>query len=317
MAAVLLTILKVIGIVLASVVGLALLIIAIVLFVPIRYRISADRSDPDKDPTLNIRISFLLHLLTAGFVYDNGTDKFAKVLWIKIWPKEEKEAESDTPEDSPTIEGLYEHLATEGDGTQAAEDTESVNEASSADDTAQSEPEEPYTIDWNDPEEPSDDDKDDEETDSLWSKIEAFIDRIIEKKKSYEKKYKKLRREIRFWDKMRLDRRNRDAVELIKVNLVKLLKKIAPRSVKGFVHFGFEDPATTGRVLAYVAMIYPVLPQKLIIDPGFEDTDTLIYGKADIKGRLPLIVPGIAFCRIYFNDDCRRMWRIYKRHKDK
>ena len=111
------------------------------------------------------------------------------------------------------------------------------------------------------------------------------------------------------------DKRNKDAFALIKKEIIRLLKKIAPKKIKGFVHFGFDDPATTGSILMYLAMIYPVLPKKLKIDPSFEDTD--IYGAIDVKGRLSLIVPAVSFLKVFFNKDCRRMYRLYKRHSSK
>jgi hypothetical protein len=114
---------------------------------------------------------------------------------------------------------------------------------------------------------------------------------------------------------MRNDERNQEAVLYIKKKVLKLLKKLAPKSVKGFVHFGFEDPATTGKILMYLAMIYPVLPRKLIIDPGFDDTD--IYGNIFIKGHFSLITPVMCFLGVYFNKDIRRMRRLLKKYKEK
>jgi hypothetical protein len=62
-------------------------------------------------------------------------------------------------------------------------------------------------------------------------------------------------------------------------------------------------------------MIYPVLPRKLIIDPGFDDTD--IYGNIFIKGHFSLITPVMCFLGVYFNKDIRRMRRLLKKYKEK
>ena len=108
------------------------------------------------------------------------------------------------------------------------------------------------------------------------------------------------------------DERNLAAFELIKIQVVKFLKRIAPRSVKGYVHFGAQDPATTGQILMYLSIIYPVLPRKLKLEPDFDEA--LVYGNIDIKGRLALIFVLVYLLRIVMNKDCKRMWRIYKRH---
>ena len=128
----------------------------------------------------------------------------------------------------------------------------------------------------------------------IFDRIEGFIGKFIEKISSkydsISQKYESIRFKLRFFDKMRNDERNQEAVAYLKKKTLKLLKKLAPRSVKGFVHFGFEDPATTGKILMYLAMIYPILPRKLTIDPGFDDTD--IYGNIYIKGHFSLSLLG-------------------------
>ena len=300
--AVLLLILKIIGIVLLSIIALILLIAAIVLFVPIRYRIRADKP-LEGEFTSHAGVSFLLHILSGKFVYDKGIDYSIRVFGIKIYPRKKK---NDILESS------------ENDDNEAQ--NPSANE---------------YEVDWNEPEplpqpesvsfdinEETGDTQGNVSTDSdddLFDKAERFIENLLNKISSkydsLHEKYESIRFKIRFFDKMRNDERNKEAVAYIKKKVLKLLKKIAPRRVKGFVHFGFEDPATTGKILMYLAMIYPILPKKLTIDPGFNDTD--IYGNIYIKGHFSLITPAMCFLGVYFNKDIRRMRRLFKKYKEK
>lgn len=103
-----LTVLKITGIVLLSILLLLLLTVAIVLFVPVRYRITADLKAEEDHYDIKIKVSWLLHIVRgfAAFLRTGkdedtgGTDRreaaegFSyglKVLWIKLMPGDEPE----------------------------------------------------------------------------------------------------------------------------------------------------------------------------------------------------------------------------------
>lgn len=66
-----------------------------------------------------------------------------------------------------------------------------------------------------------------------------------------------------------------------------LLKHILPRSLKGYMEFGFGDPAVTGQVLGGIGMFYGALPGKLEIYPDFEEKKLNAAIKA--RGRIHLV----------------------------
>ncbi|MBO4267233.1 MAG: hypothetical protein J5910_08620 [Lachnospiraceae bacterium] len=294
MAAVLLTVLKIIGIVLACIIGLILLLICLILFVPVRYRIKADRETPDSEPSAGAYASYLLHIVTAGVSYDKKVDVFVRLFGIGILKKKKEKDPHKPRREEP-----------EEDKEDIPVENKEDKPVENKDDKQEGHTEEPveYSVDRNTPEE------------DLSDKIERILNDLSDRYDEYSDKIDRIRKEIRFWDRMINDCRNRNAAALIRDQAVNLLKKIAPRRVKGFVHFGSDDPATTGRILMYLAIIYPILPRKLVIDPGFEDND--LYGNIDIKGHIRLIVPLVCFAKVYFNRDFKRMWRIYKRHSDR
>ena len=299
MGAVMITILKITGIVLLSVLALVLVVLCLVLFVPIRYRIDAKKPEPDDDITASVKVTYLLHLISGGAVYDRELVKYGKIFGIKIWPKPDRD---DDPHDNEA-------------------DTGNINEEHEIQETLPEHTEEAaddYTIDWNIDEDSTpasnDEDHDEEDDESIFDICDRIIEYISEKYGDITGKYAKIRKEIRFWDKMANDTRNRNAVNLIKDLVIKLLKRIAPRKVKGLVHFGFDDPATTGKILMYLAIVYPVLPKKLKVEPDFEEP--VVFGNCLIKGKITLFFPVVYFLRIYFNKDCKRMWRIYKKHSN-
>ena len=294
-----LLILRIIGIVLISLVCLVIGLLATVLFVSVRYRIIADRPLND-ELTAKANVSFLLHIISATVGYDRDIDYGIRIFGIKVYPKKKKE---ETVKEDETI-------SASGTDEAAVTDDTAKRDESGAQEEAQ------YTVDWNE----SGDDEisdqiNDREDEGFWNTVESFIDKISDKYKAFSDKIDKIRFKIRFYDRMRNDDGNKRAVGYIKERAIKLLKKIAPRTVKGFVHFGFDDPATTGKILMYLAIVYPILPRKLTIDPGFTDTD--IYGNIRIKGHFSLITPAVCFLGIYFNRDVRRMRRLFKKYKDR
>ena len=306
MAAVLLTILKIIGIVLLAVIALVLIIAALLLFVPIRYRIKADKDENSDSFSAEAKVTYLLHIISAAFVYDGGTDFSVRIFGIKAYPKKKKKKKRKKENaDSSENEALSENA-----GTDAEPSENSHSDIPDEDD---------FTIDWNDDGGYGDNEHTEgagaDDKESLSDKIAAFAEKIKEKYESACDKYKGLKSNIHFWKKMAEDEKNKEALRIVKSQVIRFLRKIAPKRVKGFIHFGSEDPATTGKILMYLSLIYPVLPKKLTIDPGFEDTD--IYGNILIKGHIALIVPVMCFLKLYFSRECRRMWRLYKKHSGK
>ncbi len=307
MSAVILTILKIIGIVLLSILAFVLLLALLILYVPLRYRITAQKQHNEDEITASAKITYLLHMISGSVSYQDELIKEVRVFGIRIWPRREKK-KKDTMAELKTDSS--DHIDDVHDtGTGGSEDVLSSDE---------------FTIDWNeedkDPDDPTPDTCDtypEDETDQadICDKIEALIQSLTDKYDLATDKIDRIRRDLRFWDRMIHDERNRSAVELIKSVSFKLLRKIAPRRIKGSVCFGFDDPATTGRILMYLAVVYPVMPRKFKVEPDFEKT--VLYGNIDIKGRLALITVGIAFLKLYFNKDCKRMYRLYKKHKNK
>ncbi len=108
---ILLLILKVLGWTVAGILALVILILLIVLFVPIRYRVKAAGRKPDI--TAQGKVTWLLHIVSVAVSFDpeNKLDYGARIFGIKVFPKPEKPdkktgAQTDTPEtdDGPSDE---------------------------------------------------------------------------------------------------------------------------------------------------------------------------------------------------------------------
>lgn len=96
--------------------------------------------------------------------------------------------------------------------------------------------------------------------------------------------------------------------------IVKVLKHISPRKVQGRIYFGFEEPHITGEVLGMIAMIFGILGINLkhfVVEPDFENK--VIDAKLKIKGHIFAGVVGIYALRFYFNKEIHYMIKKYNR----
>ena len=63
--------------------------------------------------------------------------------------------------------------------------------------------------------------------------------------------------------------------------------------------FGFEDPATTGKVLGATSIFYGIYGDKLELEPDFDKT--VLYGKYKFKGRIRMCSLLIVALKLYRN----------------
>ena len=113
----------------------------------------------------------------------------------------------------------------------------------------------------------------------------------------------------RIWDFL-----NRDSVQKLIGKLMKsigkIIKHILPRSLDLSGEVGFEDPATTGKVMEICAILYGLYGDHIRIISNFDEPT--LKGEALLKGR---IVPGYIVLkvlgmgiRIILNKECRKLF---------
>ena len=137
MIAVLLTVLKVIGIILAVLLGTLLLVILAVLFVPVRYNFKAAYNEKF---TMNARVSWLLNIFRVLICYDEEMKTTIKILFFNIGgdknkEKKNKKEKKETKSDNIFTNDNAKENATEN--TEVAEKEELVLKASEADGTSE------------------------------------------------------------------------------------------------------------------------------------------------------------------------------------
>lgn len=99
------------------------------------------------------------------------------------------------------------------------------------------------------------------------------------------------------------DEENQKAVRLLLSRVKYLLHHLRFRKFEGRLAFGFEDPATVGRMLAVLSLFYPLYGERFTITPVFDHT--LFEGEIKLKGHVRLIHILIAGIQLMMNKKIR------------
>lgn len=274
---VLLMILKIFGILLACVIGLLLLAVVVVLFVPVRYRLEGQKAE---DYRVGAKVSWLLHLVRIRIRYDSDT-KFSYNVYLfrslllsndEAWKTEREEKKKKKAEKKAKkakrkkLKQKQKTLQEKKQGSSAQKNSPAVKTAGPAD----KQTEQPN---GNGPKESQ-------------PQPEKEKKKIKQKLADAVASFKGLREKAgRIIDFLK-DEPNKAAFGASWTTLVKLLKHIGPTKIKGYLAFGADDPAVTGYVLAVLGIFYGKFGKSFSIRPNFEEEQ--LEAELSAKGRVRL-----------------------------
>lgn len=321
---VLLLILKITGIVIACILGLVILVVAAVLFVPVRYRADADYHGKFK---AHAKLSWL-GILRVLVSYDEELAIKAKALFITIYSnnddkekslkqkktekkkseqqeeknifsvsdeeakklteKEEKpqikmaEAVSDTKEDAQVVKNNVEDIK---------ESAESLKEAVSEDESGNSQNKSFF-------------DKVKNKCFVIYTKIKEIIKLIKDTVKKVSGAADRLKEKVVRAKEFVTDEDNKALFHFLVEQLKALIKIIRPKKYRINARVGFEDPATMGKVLAYVSILYGISGVDLSLEPVFgEDVKE---GSVFLKGSIQVFPVLVIALRVYRNEQFKK-----------
>lgn len=308
-------ILKIIGIILAVILGLILLVICIVLFVPICYRADLHGSGNARELTAHAKVSWMFGLIKAVFVLENGkTDLSVRIAWKKLGDSEPVEDKAeDRAEEKPKPE---KKAVMQGNQTIQKEEkqddtTNRITDKAVEDESEKTE--KPAKTHREGAEKKQRKKKDRKEDSDSASKIEQITEKI---KCTYHKFCDKINEITEKKDKISdflTDETHKNAFLKLKNEAFHLLKKLKPKKIQGEITFGFEDPSLTGRLLAWISMIYPWIGEHTDITPDFEHRT--LSGDLSIRGRLYVITPVVTAIRLILSKAVRRSFKDIRNFK--
>ena len=311
-------ILKIIGIILAVILGLILLVICIVLFVPICYKADLHGSGNARELTVHAKVSWLFGLIKAVFALENGkTDLSVRIAWKKFGDSDPVEDKAeDRVEEKPKPEKkavMQEKQVIQGEEKQD-DTTNRITDKAVEDQTEKAEKSEKSAKTRPESNEKKQRKKKDRKEDSdSASKIEQITEKI---KCTYHKFCDKINEITEKKDKITdflTDETHKNAFLKLKNEAFHLLKKLKPKKIQGEITFGFEDPSLTGRLLAWISMIYPWIGEHTDITPDFEHRT--LSGDLSIRGRLYVITPVVTAIRLILSKAVRRSFKDIRNFK--
>ncbi len=325
MLGILLTILKIIGIILLVLIGLILTVVAVILLVPIRYRGEGAREK--KVISGSVKITWLLHMLSIDISYSSGSSGgtvlsvrlFGKTIYPKAekTPKEKKEktAKSKPKKNkapNPKLSKLQEEA---GDVESEAKET-TVEQPKK-----QSQPQDFQSEHASDMKENEEFKKTQETKKSkphrdpiafVRSKFEAIKTKLLaikDKLLATKANLQKIKNKIEYWKNLLTSEPMKDAIATLWKRTKGLLRHILPRKLTGRVHLGFDDPSMTGKVLAYLSMLYPFTKDNLVIESEFETEELILEGNLAFCGRIRLGYLVYVALSVVLNKNIRRQYK--------
>ena len=306
---VLLLILKITGIVIACILGLVILVVTAVLFVPVRYKVNADYHDRFK---AQAKVSWL-GILRLMISYDEELDIKAKAFFITVYnnndenskvseQKKAKKKKGKKPEENifsasdKDVEKLTEkeekpQIKMAEAVNETEEDVQNVKEAVSEDESGNIQNRSFFN-------------KVKDKCFVIYTKIKEIIKLIRDTVKKISGAADRLKEKVSKAKQFVTDEDNKALFHFLVEQLKALIKVIKPKKYRINARIGFEDPATMGKVLAYVSILYGMSGVDLSLEPVFGEN--VKEGSIFLKGNICIFSVLVIALRVYRNEQFKK-----------
>ena len=313
MLGILLTILKIIGIILLVLIGLILLAAAVILLVPIRYQGEGAREE--KILSGSVKLTWLLHMISASASLSEDGTKIRVCLFGKtIYPKTKKPPKKSKAKKMPKQEAPKK--------SEKSEKPKQQSDTVSKDVATIYEPQKPIpelpkkekkvVYEAPEAEKKQQSQKEKSARPDVKSKFEAIKQKLLAVKEKFidsKAGIQKIKNKIDYWKNLLTSDPMKEAMEFLWKKTKGLLHHILPRRMTGRIHFGFEDPSKTGKTLAYFSMLYPFTKENLVIEPEFETEELILEGDIAFRGRIRLGYLVYVALSVVLNKNIRRQYK--------
>ena len=322
-------ILKIIGILLLVILGLILLLVSSVLFVPITYKVRAER----KDGVIQVRAvaGWMFRLLSVHYRLHTSQEPMqllqGRILGIPVWkplePKKEKpkkaEKKSKEKQSKPKqMEAKQLEQKAEVKSSDKAKERlkKDLTPGTAVASVPQPEPEVSRQ------EQPQDKPAQTKPPRQcilkkllyairrIYGKITAIgrglFSLVVKLLHMPEKASETIGTLTDFWNL----EENVKARESIWRELKFLWKHSRPRKADLTLHFGFEDPSWTGQCMGVLSILNVWYPGRIFLKPEFEQE--IFEGTLYIKGHMMLAVPLLSIFRLWRDENVMKMYRRFR-----
>ena len=305
---VLLTILKVLGIILLSILGLLLIIILLFLFVPFVYKIRVKYVG--KQLEAEGEVSFLFRLIRARAAYKDELCYEAKAAFFTLISSEkagrDEEAGKEAHKESKAADVKAEDtsLKTTAAGTQVdckQAVCEQVNEENKAGKKAKRK------------EAKKQKSKKTKKKLNIFAKIEEIKEKIEAKWTAFKEDFLSLNNKKEAVLKFINAEGTVAGIFYLLTQSKILIKMILPKKIKGWLRFGTGDVYTEGQYLTYLCFVYPLYAGKFDIIPDWEEE--VIEVDASFSGKIRMFAMLLIGLKLLFSKKVKALLRNFNRCK--
>lgn len=308
---IILLILKIIGWILLVILGLILLMMCVVLFTPLKYQVSA-RCDGDLSSlAAKADFSLFFYLIRGSVRYIEQQLSWEISLAWKKWSSEPVQEENIQPagENTSAAKKLQEYVGTRQDVEEDVGTRQNLEKDAAPVDvkkTAAKEVTVPAADTVSNAKTTSGTDTVSQKVtkESVSSKLTAIAEKLKCTCREICDKIKELLRKKDIIMDFLTNVTHKTAFEKLLTEGKKLFRRLMPRKFQADIRFGFEDPAVTGKVLAGISMIYPLICEHTEIHPDF--CQQILKGNLFMKGKIRAIIFVAMLWNMLLNANVRR-----------
>lgn len=325
-----LSILKIIGIFILFILAFALVLLLCLLFVPVRYKGKAKKNH---EIVAKINFTWLFHMISVHVLYNKEVNIILKIFGVPIYNYHKKQKKDNIKKDNIKKEKKVSRFNNQRklkkdikkDDINDAKNDEMKNLADSKVSVIKEEIIEEETL-------IEDETLIEEETlieqfqgmnkknkilillRKIYLLIKGFFVKIMNIKFTIKKicdKMKNVKEVIYYYVDLMEQEESKEAISLCKDQLLFFLNHIKPRRLKAHITFGTGDPSTTGQILGYASMFYPIYGNNVSLNPDF--TNEILEGDIYLKGRVRVfMILRIGF-KVMFNKNLKQFIKLLKR----
>ena len=305
---VVLTVLKILGVVLLGILALVLLLLAVLLLVPVRYAVSGSVGDSVQ---VSGKAGWLLSAIRYEFSLKDGevTDG-VRIFGFRV-RKKAKVTEVELEEDAAEAELAAMELGME-DNARPAKESGSTGQVQEPDKTTGK----PDDLQCNSEQKKTGDDRKKDSgkasDKNVLRKIKSLWQTIKELPGIISRQFRKIRRSLQnaksFAERIQelfADELNQYAVKKIWAQCLYLLGHFRFRKMYTDLMFSLSDPAWTGQALGIFSMIPLFYQYEVHLYPDFESDKLYVQGDFEIKGRIRLVHLVVVTLRLLFDQKVR------------
>lgn len=313
-----LLILKIIGIALLVLLALVFLALALVLFVPVCYRVRVVHN-PEQTRVTG-RVSFLFPLFAVSFEYLKKFSYKVKIFFFAVLdsekPKKEKKPkkeqkrkkkkEKSKKKQTKPAEEKQPGQASEPNTVGQEENSTPVGSVAMSGDSPDVAKEEKREDSCKEKESPK-------SSPGFFKKISLKLKKIRETISNLVAKIKKLLHQKDELLRILGKPESKQAIGFVWEKVKHLFRHILPRKVKGYLHYGAADPATTGKVTGIISVLYARTGYLLEFRPNFEKEE--LACDVELKGHIQVFTLLLIAIKVFLNKELRQLIQEVKHIK--